>query len=705
MNILEKITGNIFKFLLCKLIKQYIGLIIDYKTLNITGHYNKYPIKIRVLNGIIDNQKYNYKYNGVFNNLYIYINISGVSLIIDSVTLNINNNDKQIQVINTKNDIESETINDKILNISLQKLLWDKLNNIFNNINIKINNVIIDDIINSLNIKINNVNILYKPSKSFFSCKLKNIIINCVIGFNIIINNITIQYNLKLYRIYTDNILIHLDYIKIYNCFLKQPNISSSNKNAIKFKFSTKKIIVKDKLLNVVFIIYNVILNQEKCKIRYLTVLDKNTTYIVIKHIYINFYIGNYYIDNIYGKINKIFIEYILEICSLLNISHKNYNKNIINNLQLINNYRSNNNRSNSNRSNSNNEVINLSDIILYKGYFDKSITNIKNIPIKKFVINSSKILIYNFKNILSAKIFIKKIIHNEFTSKTKTSINKFKIYDCSENCWKYTIYLSKYSSELYIYNSDIVKLQDKYYNCYINLDSITINLDEMLLYELLPLVVSINECSKLLEKIMPISNLYILNTTVKPFIINYSFKPREFNMSKLLYGNITELIKISTIRDLTLSIPILKINICIGFSNLFTKIIDQVTNNIIKKKSLIITHMGLLKQLFSPAIRANQVMKMDGNFIKKTNIYCKKVSYDLLGLLTKTSIGIENIIDSTVCDKKNNIDQPISKLNRSVSDIKYDCNILFKSITMGLLIIQQIIDPEEANKCKLRYY
>ena len=114
---------------------------------------------------------------------------------------------------------------------------------------------------------------------------------------------------------------------------------------------------------------------------------------------------------------------------------------------------------------------------------------------------------------------------------------------------------------------------------------------------------------------------------------------------------------------------------------------------------------MGLLKQLFSPAIRANQVMKMDGNFIKKTNIYCKKVGYDLLGLLTKTSIGIENMIDSTVCDKKNNIDQPISKLNRSVSDIKYDCNILFKSITMGLLIIQQIIDPEEANKCKLRYY
>ena len=177
------------------------------------------------------------------------------------------------------------------------------------------------------------------------------------------------------------------------------------------------------------------------------------------------------------------------------------------------------------------------------------------------------------------------------------------------------------------------------------------------------------------------------------------SYKPRGLNIGNIIRGKAQELLRLGTIRDLELTFSNIIIKNIFGFGELFQTILLNMEKELVSHSSIILGHVGILKQIFSPGLRASQVLSTNDSFINKIQKYTTHVSSDALELASRTTISIETTIDSVLGNKMNQ-----SKFKKRHIMDKLDINVIVRGISISLLNLQNIIDPKQGKRNNMRY-
>ncbi len=286
-----------------------------------------------------------------------------------------------------------------------------------------------------------------------------------------------------------------------------------------------------------------------------------------------------------------------------------------------------------------------------------------------------------------------------------KLKLKSLSIYDLTSSLWKNILYKLDSSSFLTMeatYQSTLdqtVYQETRPYSLIVKLTKFAVNLDEFFLKKFVPLIGDLTSLGHDFPEYNQEQPLYIINCLVKHIKTVLSYKPRGINLGNILGGKSHEIIRLGTIRDMELDFYQFMVNHQFGLAELGVAILKDLEDQLAKQGSTIISHIGIFKQLFSPGLRAGQVLAMDGGLIKKVRHYAKYVSSDALELATRTSIGFENTLESIL--GKN---EATSKLTSRNIFENLDLNLIVKGVTISLLKIQRIIDPQQDLRNKMRY-
>lgn len=286
-----------------------------------------------------------------------------------------------------------------------------------------------------------------------------------------------------------------------------------------------------------------------------------------------------------------------------------------------------------------------------------------------------------------------------------KLNLKSLSMYDLTSSLWKNILYKLDPSSFLTMeatYHSALdqtIYQETRPYSLVVKLTKFAVNLDEFFLKKFVPLIGDLTSLGQDFPEYYQEQPLYIINCLVKHIKTVLSYKPRGINLGNILGGKSHEIIRLGTIRDMELDFYQFMINHQFGLAELGVAILKDLEHQLAKQGSTIISHIGIFKQLFSPGLRAGQVLAMDGGLIKKVRHYAKYVSSDALELATRTSIGFENTLESILGKT-----EATSKLTSRNIFENLDLNLIVKGVTISLLKIQRIIDPQQDLRNKMRY-
>ena len=601
------------------------------------------------------------------------------------------------------------------------------IENIFNRIRFKISNIAINDKIYNSTINCNNV--VIKPSQDTIYFYFKSIKISTTlpIKLNIILYNIKFKYhNCEKYTSYHINILsakvvlASQDIISICNNQASSP----CNFDIFKmFRCSVNNLFIYDNDLNIALQVHYLSHTSKSTHIKYLRLLDKTNTLGVVSGIWIikyRYFIINQIVINISKKIINYVEQFLLLVDIILtkqsNIIQDNNTKTSINDeFHIIENY--------------------VDHTVTYVDRLDNRSDIISNAPISTLVNNISiknniisayfnteyiedkefdklpdnvyrcgqiRLNISDGVNNKSSILQCHNISYREFTNDYWLfNINDFKIVDLTSNLWKNILYKTGIDNLVEI-KANYKNTGNNYY-LVVNVAKIVINVDELYLKKISPLIKSINHINDIISNITNHFNkgepLFIMECIVNHINTVLSYKPRGINLGNIIRGNTQELVRMGTIRDMELNFSNFTITNKFGISDLLDEILACLETELTKQGSLIIGHIGILKQIFSPGLRAGQVLNMKGTFLDKLHKYASHVSSDALELATRTSISIETVIDGLLGN-----DITTSKLKERKLLDTIDVNIIVRGITLSLLRLQSIVDPKQQARNKMRY-
>ncbi len=286
-----------------------------------------------------------------------------------------------------------------------------------------------------------------------------------------------------------------------------------------------------------------------------------------------------------------------------------------------------------------------------------------------------------------------------------KINLKSLFIYDLTSSLWKNILYKLDPSSFLTMeatYHSALdqtIYQETRPYSLVVKLTKFAVNIDEFFLKKFVPLIGDLTSLGQDFPEYHQEQPLYIINCLVKHIKTVLSYKPRGINLGNILGGKSHEIIRLGTIRDMEIDFYQFIVNHQFGLGELGVAILKDLEYQLAKQGSTIISHIGIFKQLFSPGLRAGQVLAMDGGLIKKVRHYAKHVSSDALELATRTSIGFENTLESILGKTEGT-----SKLTSRNIFENLDLNLIVKGVTISLLKIQRIIDPQQDLRNKMRY-
>ena len=320
----------------------------------------------------------------------------------------------------------------------------------------------------------------------------------------------------------------------------------------------------------------------------------------------------------------------------------------------------------------------------------------------------NNKILVYDTDNKPCAKLVGNYFKYHILPSGCwTTTLSNIRLGDLTNSLWKnicYKIGNNPFISVKGVHHegqhSQLIHPANK--NSYyidIKVEKFAINLDELFLKQFIPLIENVNKTISLLDNVFEGEPLFIIQCIVNHINTVISYKPRGLNVGNIINGNSQELIRLGTIRDMDMDFKDFTINNTFGVGELLQSILVNLEKELVVKGSLILGHVGILKQIFSPGLRANQVLNMNGTILQKAKKYATHVSSDALELASRTTISIETVLD-TVLGKTNDT----SKLQKRKLLENMNLSIIVKGITMSLLSLQTIIDPKQRDRNKMRY-
>ena len=515
-------------------------------------------------------------------------------------------------------------------------------------------------------------------------------------------------------------ILTSQDVISIFN----NPQSSSGNLDILKmFRCNIKNLFIYDKGLKIALQIHYLSHTSKKTHIKYIRLLDKKTTLGILSNLWIIKY-RYFIVDQIEINISKKNMDYVEQFLLLVdiilskqyNIIHDNNTKTKVNEpFTIIDNY-----VDHIFTSVGNTEI---DQDVRYASSID---TMVNNLSIKNNIISSyfnkayiggnepdkQPDIVYRYKKVtlnifdgLNNKCSIFQCFNISYKEITDDywlfNINDFKIVDLTSNLWKNILYKTSIDNIIDI-KANYKNTSNNYY-LVINVAKIVVNVDELYLKKITHLIKSINNINDIIGNITSnfntIEPLFIMECSVNHINTVLSYKPRGLNLGNIIRGNTQELLRLGTIRDMELNFSNFTINNKFGIADLLDEILLCLEIELTKQGSLIIGHIGILKQLFSPGLRAGQVINMNGTFLDKLQKYASHVSSDALELATRTSISIETIIDGLLGN-----DTTISKLKERKLLDTIDVNIVVRGITLSLLRLQSIVDPKQHVRNKMRY-
>jgi len=277
--------------------------------------------------------------------------------------------------------------------------------------------------------------------------------------------------------------------------------------------------------------------------------------------------------------------------------------------------------------------------------------------------------------------------------------IRNLKIQDVTNSFWKHICYTLDNTNVIEINATHRRGVFNNPYVLDIKPSKLALNIDELFLKQLFPIIELIQETCSYLDNIFTGEPIFIIQCLINRVCIILSYKPRGLNIGNIIRGQSIELLRLGTIRDMELNFINIMIKNSFGVGDLCKLLLVDLEKKLVSQGSIIIGHVGILKQLFSPGLRAFQFLNTDDKLLIRCKKYTRHVSSDILELASRSSISIETLID-TVFGKSDNE----SKLKSRRLFDTIDINMIVRGVSISILHIQHIIDPNQKLRNTMRY-
>ena len=695
----------------------------------------------------------NYYITGDITNLGLKVSFGKHIIFMDDVNLN-------TTVIDIKQKPDGDSISGNtnlnsttypnISSISNHNLdyIGSIIEGIFNQVIFKIRNLTIN--VEKYGTRLLGKQIIINPSSIDIRCKIRHLEIITTLFGNLAIKLYKMTFN---YQTNQEASLSHINMVSGKITLSSQetlPLLSNRGNGSTDLSFLTQlqcgftQLLIYDTHLEVGIQLHQLQITKDLVSLKYIRLLDKLTLLLAVSEI--TFRQGRYLtLDNLSIDLNHRLINYLEKLVAILDILDNTYKPNIIHDTStktkindqytIIDDYVS---------SIENSKSSNLTGTSKLDNYVIKNNIDLSNItsqadedyitskcksdnaenenddlnvniikPMMVYKCKHIKLFIYDNDDKKCSYFHWQQIKYIKLTTSWNFTIKNFKIYDLTSNLWKNILYKIGTDTILTINanngnNGNGWHLVNKHnvgqhiknhYYLSIKLAKLAINLDELFIKKIHPVTERLNKSMFQISNYFSGDPVFILECMVSNINTTLSYKPRGLNLGNIIQGNTQELLRLGTIRDMELHFKNFIIHNKFGAGDLCKEIIVCLENELIKQGSLIISHVGILKQLFSPGLRATQVLSMNGSVVEKIQKYATHVSSDALELATRTSISIENVIDGLLGKEVT-----CSKLkSRKLLDT-VDLNIVVRGITMTLLKIQSVVDPKQRARNKMRY-
>jgi hypothetical protein len=239
-------------------------------------------------------------------------------------------------------------------------------------------------------------------------------------------------------------------------------------------------------------------------------------------------------------------------------------------------------------------------------------------------------------------------------------------IRDLSESYWDYLFYRVNQhlpSLELKFTQQPNTDHGDKY-NVQLELADSGWNIDEACLQSMLPFLQDTNIAIQRLLEYFPSDSIHITTCQVTSFHTVISYKPCGINLGRLQRGEADELLRLGTIRDTPLQLKSITLTNMFSLGELFQCVVDQWVSEISQKGPYLVSQLGYLKYVLSPTVHLSTLFKTRGGYLRKIRHYTKGVAHDLLEMVGRTTVKVEETLDYVTNTEEDDAD--ISKYSKS---------------------------------------
>lgn len=239
-------------------------------------------------------------------------------------------------------------------------------------------------------------------------------------------------------------------------------------------------------------------------------------------------------------------------------------------------------------------------------------------------------------------------------------------IRDLSESYWDYLFYRANQhlpSIELKLTQQPNTEYGDKY-NVQLELADSGWNIDETCLQSMLPFLQDINIAIQRVLNYLPSETIHITTCQVTSFNTIISYKPGGIDLGRLQRGEADEIFRLGTIRDTPLQLKSITLTDMFSLGELFYSVVEQWVSEISKKGPYLISQLGYLKYLLSPTVHLSTLFKTKGGYLRKIRHYTKGVAHDLLEMVGRTTVKVEETLDYVTMSSVDTMD--VSKYSNS---------------------------------------
>jgi hypothetical protein len=221
-------------------------------------------------------------------------------------------------------------------------------------------------------------------------------------------------------------------------------------------------------------------------------------------------------------------------------------------------------------------------------------------------------------------------------------------IRDLSASYWDYFFYRTNRklpSLELSLYQQPNTDHGDKY-NVSLQLADSGWNIDEACLQQMIPYLQDLGVAISGVTELFPAETIHISTCQVTSFQTVISYKPGGVNLGRLQRGEPDELLRLGTIRDTPLHLKSVTLTNLFSLGELFQEVAAQWVAEISHKGPYLISQLGYLKYILSPTVHLATLIKTKGGYFRKIRHYTKGVAHDLLEMVGRTTVKVEETLD-----------------------------------------------------------